>query len=177
MSRIAKKLIIIPNNIKIIINKQNINIKGNNGIINKTFNKKIKIILKKKKLLFKPIIKCKDGWAQAGTARSLMNSMIIGVTIGFVKKLILFGVGYKISIKNNILNLVLGFSHPINYILPNGIIGECLNQNEIILKGVNKQLLGQVAADIRSYRPPEPYKGKGIRYSTEIIKTKETKKK
>ncbi|QJC37369.1 50S ribosomal protein L6 [Enterobacteriaceae endosymbiont of Donacia thalassina] len=177
MSRIAKKFIIIPDNTKININGQKINIKGKNGILENTFNKKVKIIFKKNKLLFEPKKKCKDGWTQAGTASSLMNSMIIGVTIGFKKKLILFGVGYKFSIKNNILNLLLGFSHPINFNLPKGITGKCVNQNEIILTGANKQLLGQVAANIRSYRPPEPYKGKGIRYSNEIIKIKETKKK
>ncbi|QJC38599.1 50S ribosomal protein L6 [Enterobacteriaceae endosymbiont of Donacia fulgens] len=177
MSRIAKKFIFIPNDIKITINGQNIIIKGNNGILENTFHKTIKIILNKNKLLFEPKIKCKNGWAQAGTASSLMNSMIIGVTIGFSKKLILFGVGYKFSIKNNIINLILGFSHPINFNLPKGIIGKCLNQNEILLTGANKQLLGQVAANIRAYRPPEPYKGKGIRYNNEIIKIKETKKK
>ncbi|QJC32120.1 50S ribosomal protein L6 [Enterobacteriaceae endosymbiont of Donacia versicolorea] len=177
MSRIAKKFIIIPNNVKIFIEKQNINIKGKNGSLKNTFNKKVKIFLKKNQLSFEPISKCKNGWAQAGTTRSIINSMIIGVTKGFSKKLILFGVGYKISIKNNKLNLALGFSHLIFYNLPKGIIGECLNPNEIILKGLDKQLLGQVAADIRSYRPPEPYKGKGIRYSDEKIKIKETKKK
>ncbi|QJC37781.1 50S ribosomal protein L6 [Enterobacteriaceae endosymbiont of Donacia bicoloricornis] len=177
MSRIAKKFIIIPSNIKININGQNINVKGNNGILENTFNKKIKIIFNKDKLLFKPKKNCKKSWAQAGTASSIMNSMIIGVTIGFSKKLILFGVGYKFSIKNNILNLILGFSHTINFSFPKGIFGKCLNQNEIILTGANKQLLGQVAAKIRSYRPPEPYKGKGIRYTNEIIKIKETKKK
>ncbi|QJC34151.1 50S ribosomal protein L6 [Enterobacteriaceae endosymbiont of Donacia cinerea] len=177
MSRIAKKFIIIPNNIKITISKQKINIKGNNGILENTFNKKVKIIFEKNKLLFKPKKKCRENWAQAGTASSLMRSMIIGVTIGFTKKLILFGVGYKFSIKNNILNLILGFSHPINFNLPKDITGKCLNPNEIILTSTNKQLLGQVAAKIRSYRPPEPYKGKGIRYSNEIIKIKETKKK
>ncbi|QJC36963.1 50S ribosomal protein L6 [Enterobacteriaceae endosymbiont of Donacia vulgaris] len=177
MSRIAKKFIVIPNNIKITIKEQKINIEGNNGILKNTVNKQVKIILKKDKLLFEPKKKSKEGWIQAGTTSSIIKSMIIGVTIGYTKKLILFGVGYKSSIKNNILNLILGFSHPINFILPKNIIGKCLNQNEIILTSANKQLLGQVAANIRSYRPPEPYKGKGIRYSNEIIKIKETKKK
>ncbi|QJC33334.1 50S ribosomal protein L6 [Enterobacteriaceae endosymbiont of Donacia clavipes] len=177
MSRIAKKLIIIPSNVKIFIKKQNISVEGKNGILKNTFSKKVKIFFEKNQLLFKPIFECKNGWAQAGTTRSIINSMIIGVTKGFTKKLILFGVGYKISIKNNKLDLSLGFSHLISYTLPKSIVGECLNQNEIILKGLDKQLLGQVAANIRSYRPPEPYKGKGIRYSDEKIKIKETKKK
>ncbi|QJC34928.1 50S ribosomal protein L6 [Enterobacteriaceae endosymbiont of Donacia piscatrix] len=177
MSRIAKKLIIIPDNIKIIVNKQMICVSNNNKVLKNTFSKDVTIIISNNKILFKPKIECKNGWAKAGTVRSLVNSMIIGITKGFQKKLILFGIGYKFSIKNNILHLMIGFSHTIFYTIPNGIIGECLNQNEIILRGINKQLLGQVAADIRSYRPPEPYKGKGIRYSNEIIKIKETKKK
>ncbi|QJC34553.1 50S ribosomal protein L6 [Enterobacteriaceae endosymbiont of Donacia crassipes] len=177
MSRIAKKLIIIPDNIKVIVNEQTISILNNNKILKNTFNKNVNIILNNNKILFEPKIKCKNGWAQAGTVRSLVNSMIIGITKGFQKKLILFGVGYKFSIENNILHLMIGFSHTILYTIPDGIVGKCLNQNEIILKGIDKQLLGQVAAKIRSYRPPEPYKGKGIRYSYEIIKIKEIKKK
>ncbi|QJC35332.1 50S ribosomal protein L6 [Enterobacteriaceae endosymbiont of Donacia proxima] len=177
MSRIAKKLIIIPDNIKIIVNKQVVSLSNNNKILVNTFSKDVNIIVNNNKIFFKPKIKCKNGWAQAGTVRSLVNSMIIGITKGFKKKLILFGIGYKFSIENNILHLMIGFSHTILYTIPNGITGKCLNQNEIILKGINKQLLGQVAADIRSYRPPEPYKGKGIRYDDEIIKIKETKKK
>ncbi|QJC33737.1 50S ribosomal protein L6 [Enterobacteriaceae endosymbiont of Donacia provostii] len=177
MSRIAKKLIIIPDNIKVFIKKQTISIMGNNKILKNIFNKNVKIILNNNKISFIPKIKCKNGWAQAGTVRSLVNSMIIGITKGFKKKLILSGVGYKFSIKNNILYLMIGFSHTISYTIPDGIFGKCLNSNEIILKGINKQLLGQVAANIRSYRPPEPYKGKGIRYDNEIIKIKETKKK
>ncbi|QJC31697.1 50S ribosomal protein L6 [Enterobacteriaceae endosymbiont of Donacia tomentosa] len=177
MSRIAKKPIFIPNNIELIINKQNIIIKGKNGILKNNFNKKVKVILEKNKLLFIPKLNYKKGWAHAGTTRAIINSMIIGVTIGFTKKLLLFGVGYKVSIKENIINLLLGFSHPIFYKLPLGIKGTCTNSNEIILNGFDKQLLGQVAANIRSYRPPEAYKGKGIRYSDEKIRTKEIKKK
>jgi len=128
-------------------------------------------------LIFIPNQDYINGWALAGTMRSLINNMVIGVTKGFIKKLNLVGIGYRVSIKERIVTLSLGFSHLIDYILPSDIIAECPNQNEILLKGLNKQLVGKVAADLRSYRQPEPYKGKGIFYSDEIIRIKETKKK
>ncbi|QJC29564.1 50S ribosomal protein L6 [Enterobacteriaceae endosymbiont of Plateumaris pusilla] len=177
MSRIAKNPIYIPDNVKIIINKQQIIVQGENGILKKKINSLIKIEIHNKKLLFIPKINNNDSWSYAGTSRSILNSMIIGVTQGFSKKLILSGIGYKVSINKNILDLMLGYSHSIYYTLPKGIIANCINQNEIILKSSDKQLLGQVAADIRSYRIPEPYKGKGIRYSYEQVKIKEIKKK
>ncbi|QJC29116.1 50S ribosomal protein L6 [Enterobacteriaceae endosymbiont of Plateumaris rustica] len=177
MSRIAKNPIFIPDNVNIIINKQKITVQGKNGILKSIVNPLIKIKIENKKLLFLPKKNNNNVWSYAGTSRSILNSMIIGVTKGFSKKLILFGIGYKVSINNNILNLMLGYSHPIYYTLPKGIQANCKNQNEIFLKGPDKQLLGQVAANIRSYRTPEPYKGKGIRYSYEKIKIKEIKKK
>jgi len=117
------------------------------------------------------------GNAQSGTARALVNSMVIGVTEGFTRKLQLVGVGYRAQIKGNAVALSLGFSHPVEHVLPAGITAECPSQTEIVLKGSDKQLIGQVAADIRAYRRPEPYKGKGVRYADEVVRIKEAKKK
>ncbi len=118
-----------------------------------------------------------NGWAQSGTARSLLNNMILGVSQGFEKKLLLNGVGYRAQAQGKKLNLTLGFSHPVAYEMPEGISVETPSQTEIIVKGVDKQLIGQVAANIRAYRPPEPYKGKGVRYADEVVRRKEAKKK
>ncbi|WMC19577.1 MAG: 50S ribosomal protein L6 [Enterobacteriaceae bacterium PC38] len=177
MSRIAKKPILIPKDVKVNIFKNIININGKNGILKYIIHKNVVIKKEKKFIFFSTCINNKYSWSLAGTTRSIINSMIIGVTIGFKKKLKLVGVGYKINIKKNILILSLGFSHTKNYILPNGITAICLNKNEILLNSINKQLIGQVAADIRLFHIPDPYKGKGIRYENEIIKLKETKKK
>lgn len=114
---------------------------------------------------------------QTGTARALVNNLVIGVSAGFERKLQLVGVGYKAQAKGKVLNLALGFSHPIDYELPEGVTAETPTPTEIILKSSNKQLLGQVAADVRGYRPPEPYKGKGVRYADETVLRKEAKKK
>ena len=118
-----------------------------------------------------------NGWAQAGTARSLLDNMIVGVSQGFEKKLQLNGVGYRAQAQGKKLNLTLGFSHPVAYEMPEGISVETPSQTEIVVKGVDKQLIGQVAANIRAYRPPEPYKGKGVRYADEVVRRKEAKKK
>lgn len=131
----------------------------------------------KNKITFFPIQPTKENWAQAGTARSIVQSMVQGVKNNFVKKLKLVGVGYRATIKKGFLELFLGFSHPVIHQLPAGICVECPSVNEIVLKSVDKQLLGQVAADIRAYRPPEPYKGKGVRYHGERVQSKEPKKK
>ncbi|WP_417660100.1 50S ribosomal protein L6, partial [Pseudidiomarina sp.] len=115
--------------------------------------------------------------AQAGTARSLVNNMVIGVTQGFERKLQLVGVGYRAQMKGNAIALSLGFSHPVEHALPEGVSAECPSQTEIVLKSADKQLIGQVAANIRAYRKPEPYKGKGVRYFGEQVRSKEAKKK
>ena len=119
----------------------------------------------------------KAAWMQAGTARSLINGMIVGVSKGFEKKLVLNGVGYRAKAAGKNLNLSLGFSHPVDHAIPEGITVETPSQTEVILKGADKQLVGQVAANIRAYRKPEPYKGKGIRYDDEHVRRKEAKKK
>ncbi|BFI91118.1 50S ribosomal protein L6 [Enterobacterales bacterium endosymbiont of Anomoneura mori] len=177
MSRIAKKSIFIPNEVKIFIEKKNIKIIGKNDELKYNINENV-IVKKKNNFIFFSVFKNnKYSWSQAGTTRSIINSMIIGVTKNFTKKLKLIGIGYKVVLKNNILIFSLGFSHLINYILPKGIKVECKNENEIILNSANKQLLGQIAAKIRLFHIPDSYKGKGIRYYNEIIKLKETKKK
>lgn len=177
MSRIAKTPILIPNDVEIKLKGQNIKIKGKNGELKHIIHNDINVKYVDKKLIFLVHKGKYNRWALAGTTRSLINNIIIGVTKGFTKKLKLVGVGYRATINNNVINLSLGYSHPINYILPTGIFAECPNQTEIILKSADKQMLGQTAADLRAYKKPEPYKGKGIRYADEIIKIKETKKK
>ncbi|MXP67895.1 50S ribosomal protein L6 [Pantoea sp. Aalb] len=177
MSRVAKAPVVIPTGVEIKIIGQEILVKGKNGVLNRIINHAVNVQHIDNILTFKPHNGFVNGWAQAGTARALLNNMIIGVTDGFTKKLQLVGVGYRASIIGNSISLSIGFSHVINHILPIGIIAECPTQTEIILKGADKQLVGQVAADLRAYRRPEPYKGKGIRYADEIVRLKEAKKK
>ncbi|MDU3395401.1 MAG: 50S ribosomal protein L6 [Klebsiella oxytoca] len=159
MSRVAKAPVVVPAGVDVKINGQVITIKGKNGELTRTRDGFV------------------DGWAQAGTARALLNSMVVGVTEGFTKKLQLVGVGYRAAVKGDVVNLALGFSHPVEHKLPAGITAECPTQTEIVLKGADKQVIGQVAADLRAYRRPEPYKGKGVRYADEVVRTKEAKKK
>ncbi|MCR3755460.1 MAG: 50S ribosomal subunit protein L6 [Sodalis sp. Psp] len=177
MSRVAKATIVIPANVEIKLNGQDISIKGKNGELTRTIHEAIDVKYANNELAFTPRTGHANGWALAGTMRALLNGMVIGVTDGFTKKLQLVGVGYRAAVKGNVVNLSLGFSHPINHELPKGITAECPSQTEIVLKGADKQIIGQVAADLRAYRRPEPYKGKGIRYADEIVRTKEAKKK
>ncbi|AOV95725.1 50S ribosomal protein L6 [Edwardsiella hoshinae] len=177
MSRVAKAPVVIPAGVEVKLNGQVISIKGKNGELTRTINDAVEIKHADNALTFGPREGFVDGWAQAGTARALLNSMVIGVTEGFTKKLQLVGVGYRAAIKGNVVNLALGFSHPVDHTLPAGITAECPSQTEIVLKGADKQLIGQVAADLRAYRRPEPYKGKGVRYADEVVRTKEAKKK
>ena len=128
-------------------------------------------------LTFAPRDGAKQSSALAGTTRALVNNMVFGVNTGWEKKLTLVGVGYRVKAEGNTVNLSLGLSHPVNYVLPAGVAVETPSQTEIVLKGADKQLLGQVAAEIRSFREPEPYKGKGVRYSDEVVLRKEAKKK
>ncbi|QCI27321.1 50S ribosomal protein L6 [Buchnera aphidicola] len=178
MSRIAKKPILVPDNINISLNKENITIIKDNQSISQNIHNSVQINYNDNKLFFKSKSNNYNGWMHAGTMRSLVNSMILGVTIGFSKKLQLIGVGYRISLeKNNVLNMSLGYSHIIKYVLPINVFATIISSTEIILKSINKQLLGQVAANLRSKRKPEVYKGKGIRYFNEYIRIKEAKKK
>ena len=177
MSRVAKAPVVIPAGVEVKLNGQEISIKGKNGELARTINKAVEIKQADNMLTFAPREGFADGWAQAGTTRALLNAMVIGVTEGFTKKLQLVGVGYRAAVKGNAVNLSLGFSHPVEHQLPAGITAECPTQTEIVLKGADKQLIGQVAADLRAYRRPEPYKGKGVRYADEVVRTKEAKKK
>lgn len=177
MSRVAKAPVNIPANVEVKLNGQLLTVKGKNGELSRQFNEAVEVKFENNVLTFLPREGMADANAQSGTARALANAMVIGVTEGFTKKLQLVGVGYRAQVKGNIIALNLGFSHPVEHSLPNGITAECPSQTEIVLKGADKQLIGQVAADIRAYRRPEPYKGKGVRYSDEIVRTKEAKKK
>ncbi|CAL4323512.1 50S ribosomal protein L6 [Buchnera aphidicola] len=178
MSRIAKKPIIVPNNVNIIIRNNTITVDCNGKLISQNLNRLVKVKYHNDRLFFESQDNNSNGWMQAGTLRSLVSSMILGVTVGFSKKLKLIGVGYRINIeKNNIITMSLGYSHVIHYFLPNDVTAEIISATEIILKSFNKQLLGQVAANLRSKRKPEVYKGKGVRYFDEYIRIKEAKKK
>lgn len=180
MSRVAKAPVQLPDNVKIDITNDLLSIKGPKGELNQRFNKLVDVSRSdtdSNLIVFKPASNDPKGWAHAGTVRAIVNNMVKGVTHGFEKTLELVGVGYRAQANNKCLNLSLGFSHVVEYILPQGVVAETPNNTTIVLKGIDKQLLGQVASEIRSYRPPEPYKGKGIKYSGEVIARKEAKKK
>ncbi|PWQ94158.1 50S ribosomal protein L6 [Leucothrix arctica] len=178
MSRIAKNPIILPSGVNLKIDGQNVGIKGANGSFDYTVHKTVSITEDEGKIVFAPAEGCNDSaWAMAGTMRSLVSNMIQGVSTGFERKLELVGVGYRAQLKGKAINLSLGFSHPVVYELPEGVTAELPSQTEIVLKGADKQALGQAAANIRAYRPPEPYKGKGVKYAGEHILRKEAKKK
>ena len=177
MSRVAKAPVTVPNGVTVTQNGRQVEVKGTKG--NLSFNLHALVELKQEegKLQLAPVKESKDAWMQAGTARAVLNNLVKGVSEGFERKLQLVGVGYKAAVKGTVVNLNLGYSHPIDYALPEGVTAETPTATEIILKSANKQLLGQVAAEIRAYRAPEPYKGKGVRYSDEVILRKEAKKK
>ncbi|OCG00407.1 50S ribosomal protein L6 [Gilliamella sp. wkB112] len=177
MSRVAKAHVVIPAGVEVKLNGQVITIKGKNGELTRSINNAVVINQEENNIKFSPRDGYADAWAQAGTARALINAMVIGVTEGFTKKLQLVGVGYRAQVKGSTIGLSLGYSHPIEHQLPKGVTAECPSQTEIVLKSADKQLIGQVAADIRAYRRPEPYKGKGVRYADEVVRTKEAKKK
>jgi large subunit ribosomal protein L6 len=177
MSRVAKSPVAIPAGVEVKINGQDVTVKGGNGEMSWGVHEKVEIKQEGNELHFSGREGEKEGWALAGTTRALVNNMVTGVSAGFEKKLQLNGVGYRAKATGNVLNLTLGFSHPVDYELPEGISAETPSQTEIVLKGADKQRIGQVAAEIRAFRPPEPYKGKGIRYADEHVRRKEAKKK
>ena len=177
MSRVAKAPVAIPAGVEVKLNGQEVTVKGSKGELTRVLNSAVVIAQEENNLTFGPKEGVANAWAQAGTARALVNNMVVGVTEGFTKKLTLKGVGYRAAMKGNSVALTLGFSHPVEHALPEGIKAECPSQTEIVVTGCDKQLVGQVAADIRSYRAPEPYKGKGVRYADENVRTKEAKKK
>lgn len=177
MSRIAKSPVDLPDGVDIKINGKEITVKGKKGTLSLVINNDVDIKQEDNVLTFSSTNASKQAIALTGTTRSLVNNMVVGVSQGFERKLILNGVGYRAKASGKVLNLTLGFSHPIDYALPEGVTAETPSQTEIVLKSSDKQLLGQVAADVRAFRPPEPYKGKGVRYADEYVRRKDAKKK
>ena len=174
MSRVAKNPIKLPSGVDINVSGSQVNVKGPKGKLELVLNSGVSLDETDGEYMVKP--DSEKNVAMAGTFRALVNNMVVGVSDGFQKKLQLVGVGYRAQIQGNKLNLALGFSHPVEYNAPEGITLETPTQTEIIVSGCDKQKVGQVAAEIRSYRPPEPYKGKGVRYSDERVARKEAKK-
>lgn len=177
MSRIANNPISLPAGVDVKLNGQEITVKGTKGTLSLVVNNDVTVTQEEKQLRFAAISSAQKAIALAGTARALVNNMVIGVSEGFEKKLVLNGVGYRAKASGNTLNLTLGFSHPVDYSLPEGVTVETPTQTEIVVKSSDKQLLGQVASEIRAFRPPEPYKGKGVRYANEYVRRKDAKKK
>ena len=177
MSRIANKAITYSAEVSVKIDGNKVTVKGPKGQLERTLHPKVLIEQNDNVIQLKAKDAQQASIAMAGTTRALVQNMVLGVKDGFLKKLLLKGVGYRARLQGKQLNLSLGFSHPVARTVPDGITLELPNQTEIIVNGIDKQLVGQFAAEIRSIRPPEPYKGKGIRYADEIVRKKEAKKK
>lgn len=177
MSRIAKYPVILPSGVEAKIDAQAIVVKGPLGALSQAISPDIRISIDQGKLSFSVSNDSRHAKAMSGTMRAIVANMVHGVSKGFEKKLSLVGVGYKAAAQGKNLNLSLGFSHPVDYPLPEGIKAETPSPTEILIKGIDKQRVGQVAAEVRAFRPPEPYKGKGVRYVDEVVIIKETKKK
>jgi large subunit ribosomal protein L6 len=177
MSRVGKNPVAVPAGVDVQIKDDQISVKGAGGQLSLSTNALVKVTQDAGKLVFVPIDDSREANAMSGTMRQLVNNMVLGVTKGFEKKLTLVGVGYKAAAQGAKLNLSVGFSHPVNKDMPAGITVATPAPTEIVIKGADRQRVGQVAAEIRAIRPPEPYKGKGIRYADEKITIKETKKK
>ena len=178
MSRIAKAPIPLVSGVDVKIEGQKVTVKGPKSTHEYEVHPLVKVVLEGQEIRVSPVDPdSKQSWAMAGTMRSLINNMVIGASKGFQKKLQLVGVGYRAQVKGKVLDLSLGFSHPVEYPIPEGITIETPSQTEIVVSGSDKQQVGQVAAEIRRYRPPEPYKGKGVRYADEYVLRKEAKKK
>jgi len=176
MSRVAKSPINIPDSIEFSMSENSVTVKGSKGELDFNIPESVSLDVQENVINIKYDETNQESVALAGTTRALVNNMIIGVSDGFEKKLELNGVGYRAKASGKLLELTLGFSHPIKYQLPDEVDVETPSQTEIVLKSHNKQILGQAAADIRAFRPPEPYKGKGVRYADEQVKRKEAKK-
>ncbi|MEL0168333.1 MAG: 50S ribosomal protein L6 [Pseudomonadaceae bacterium] len=176
MSRVAKNPVKLPQGVEVKLEGQELSIKGAKGTLTLSLHPTVEVVQEDGELRFAARADSLN-MAMAGTTRALVNNMVIGVSQGFERKLQLVGVGYKAQAKGEVLNLALGYSHPIDYQLPAGVSAETPSQTDIIIKGIDKQLVGQVAAEIRDFRRPEPYKGKGVRYADEVVRRKEAKKK
>ena len=177
MSRVAKASVAIPAGVEVALNADSIKVKGKGGDLTLALNPLVTISNNDGKLSFAPANDSRDANALAGTVRQLVNNMVKGVTDGFEKKLTLIGVGFKAAASGSKLNMNVGFSHPVDFDMPAGITVVCPTPTEVVIKGADRQAVGQLAAEIRAVRPPEPYKGKGIRYADEKVTIKETKKK
>ncbi|MFZ6848259.1 50S ribosomal protein L6 [Undibacterium sp. RuRC25W] len=177
MSRVGKMPIALPAGAEIAISAEQITVKGPMGVLTQSLNGLVAIANDNGTLSFSPANDGREANAMTGTLRALVNNMVNGVTKGFERKLTLVGVGYKAQAQGDKLNLSLGFSHPVVHQMPAGVSCATPTPTEILIKGVNKQQVGQVAAEVRAYRSPEPYKGKGVRYADEVVVIKETKKK
>jgi len=177
MSRVGKLPVIVPAGVEVSVKDSTISVKGTGGTLQLALNSLVTLEDVAGKLSFKAANESREADAMSGTMRQLVNNMVVGVSKGFEKKLSLVGVGYKAQATGTKLNLAVGYSHPVNFDMPAGIAVATPTPTEIIIKGADRQRVGQVAAEIRAVRPPEPYKGKGIRYADEKITIKETKKK
>jgi large subunit ribosomal protein L6 len=177
MSRVGKNPIVVPKGAEIKITDTSISVKGPLGSLTQALHGAVKVLQDDGQLTFAPTNESREANAMSGTMRALVNNMVVGVTKGFEKRLALVGVGYRAQAQGDRLNLTLGFSHPVVHQMPQGVKCETPTQTEILIKGVDRQKVGQTAAEVRAYRKPEPYKGKGVRYADEKVLIKETKKK
>lgn len=177
MSRIAKIPVPLSKGVEATLANGSITVKGPLGTLSRTITDNVKITIADGKVTFVAGDETREAKAMSGTLRALVAGMVHGVSKGFERKLNLVGVGYRAQAQGDKLNLSLGFSHPIVHQMPAGVKAETPTQTEIVIKGADKQKVGQVAAEVRGYKPPEPYKGKGVRYSDEVVVIKETKKK
>ena len=177
MSRVGKMPIALPQGVDVAITAEQISVKGSLGTLVRPANSLVTIKNEGGKLLFSPANESVEADAMSGTYRALVANMVTGVSKGFEKKLTLVGVGFRAAAAGSKLNLQIGFSHPVAKDMPSGVSVACPSQTEIVIKGSDRQVVGQIAAEVRAIRPPEPYKGKGIRYADEKVTIKETKKK
>jgi len=177
MSRIGKAPIVLPEKVEVAITPEQISVKGPLGVLTQKLVSDVTVEKVDNQIRFKAAGNSRQANAMSGTLRALVANMVTGVTKGFEKRLTLVGVGYRAQAQGEKLNLTLGFSHPVAHLMPKGVKAETPTQTEIVLKGMDRQQVGQVAAEVRAYRSPEPYKGKGVRYANEQVEIKETKKK
>jgi large subunit ribosomal protein L6 len=177
MSRVGKSPIAVPKGVEVTLGADAISVKGPLGTLSQKLTKQVQVKREGDQLLFEAVEGAENSNAMSGTMRALTANMVTGVTKGFERKLTLVGVGYRAQAQGDKLNLSLGFSHPVVHAMPKGVKVETPSQTEIVIKGLDKQLVGKVAAEVRAHRPPEPYKGKGVRYADEAVVLKETKKK
>lgn len=177
MSRVAKNPITLPKGVQVTIAGQQVTVKGAKGSLDLAVDPQVQVSVEGEVVSVVPRVPTTEGWMFAGTTRANINNLVVGVSQGFERKLELVGVGYRAQAQGRVVNLTLGFSHPVQFDLPEGVTAETPTQTEIVIKGIDKQMVGLVAAKIRGFRPPEPYKGKGVRYAAERVRQKEAKKK